>query len=264
MRRRHKKKLWIMGGIGVLTAVFLIPFTKAPFIFSWLYLFFPAIALTLAPIYLRIGKDHTVNIPASIARRHRYMLTAMPVLALLSIVIAAIMIYKYENRDVGFIFVFIFNSNIYFQGIPPILCCVPFVYDMTGRRYPALIIAGTNLLIPFLWSFYLFELGGFSVMLLSLLLPCTSLLFLLLRNKYRFLHWIGLAISGMGFLLYVIAFSGDDFLLATSVICSPLLYALGFWLEGDRAELRPAHTAPSAYPALETYKKRISNTKQKG
>ena len=35
-------------------------------------------------------------------------------------------------------------------------------------------------------------------------------------------------------------------------------------LAGDRAELRPAHTAPSAYPALEAYKKRISSAKQKG
>ena len=254
MRRRHKKKLWMMGGIGVLTAVLysiqylllLNSKVKALFVFAWLYLF-SAIALALAPIYLRIGKDHTVNIPASIARRHRYMLIAMPVLALIPIV--TIMAQKY-----------ILYPSVIFQEVSAILCCAPFVYDMTGQRYPALIIAGTNLLILFLWGFSTFLL----YFLLFLLLPCISLLFLLLRNKCRFLHWIGLAISGMGFLLYVIAFSGDDFLLATSVICSPLLYALGFWLEGDRAELRPAHTAPSAYPALEAYKKRISSTKQKG
>ena len=101
--------------------------------------------------------------------------------------------------------------------------------------------------------------------MLYFLPPCISLLFLLLRNKYRFLHWIGLAISGMAILL-VIAFSAGTSSFADFVIvlCSPLLYALGFWLEGDRAELRPAHTAPSAYPALEAYKKRISSTKQKG
>lgn len=254
MRRRHKKKLWIMGGIGVLTAVFyLIQYLlllnlalKALFVFAWLY-FFSAIALALAPIYLRIGKDHTVNIPASIARRHRYMLIAMPVLALLPIVIP-----KYT-----------LSLSILSQCVSAILCCVLFVYDMTGRRYPALIIAGTNLLISFLRVFSTFELLYF---LLSLLLPCISLLFLLLRNKYRFLHWIGLAISGMAILLYVIAFSAGTSSFADFVIvlCSPLLYALGFWLEGDRAELRPAHTAPSAYPALEAYKKRISNTKQKG
>ena len=93
MRRQHKKKLWIMGGIGVLTAalysvqylLLLNSKVKALFVFAWLYLF-SAIALALAPIYLRIGKDHTVNIPASIARRHRYMLIAMPVLALIPII----------------------------------------------------------------------------------------------------------------------------------------------------------------------------------
>ena len=254
MRRQHKKKLWIMGGIGVLTAalysvqylLLLNSKVKALFVFAWLYLF-SAIALALAPIYLRIGKDHTVNIPASIARRHRYMLIAMPVLAFVSTTVMGII-------DGGSFY------DILFWVISALLCCASFVLDLTGRRYPALIITGTNLLISFLWGFSTFLL----YFLLFLLLPCISLLFLLLRNKYRFLHWIGLAISGMGFLLYVIAFSGDDFLLATSVICSPLLYALGFWLEGDRAELRPAHTAPSAYPALEAYKKRISSTKQKG
>lgn len=243
-----------MGGIGVLTAVLysvqylllLNSKVKALFVFAWLYLF-SAIALALAPIYLRIGKDHTVNIPASIARRHRYMLIAMPVLAFVSTTVMGII-------DGGSFY------DILFWVISALLCCASFVLDLTGRRYPALIITGTNLLISFLWGFSTFLL----YFLLFLLLPCISLLFLLLRNKYRFLHWIGLAISGMGFLLYVIAFSGDDFLLATSVICSPLLYALGFWLEGDRAELRPAHTAPSAYPALEAYKKRISSTKQKG
>lgn len=252
MRRQHKKKLWIMGGIGVLTAVFFILCLlllynlkiKVVFVLEWLY-HFSAIALALAPIYLRIGKDHTVNIPSSIARLHRYMLIAMPVLALLPIVIKHTL-----------------SLSILSQCVSAILCCVPFVYDMTGRRYPALIIAGTNLLISFLWGFRMFLL----YFLLSLLLPCISLLFLLLRNKYRFLHWIGLAISGMYILLCVIAFfagtsSFADFVI---VLCSPLLYALGFWLEGDRAELRPAHTAPSAYPALEAYKKRISNTKQKG
>ena len=133
---------------------------------------------------------------------------------------------------------------------------------MTGQRYPALIIAGTNLLISFLWGFRTFLL----YFLLSLLLPCISLLFLLLRNKCKFLHWIGLAISGMAILLYVIAFFvfNSSFAEFVRALCPPLLYALGFWLEGDRAELRPAHTAPSAYPALEAYKKRISNTKQKG
>lgn len=254
MRRQHKKKLWIMGGIGVLTAVLysiqylllLNSKVKALFVFAWLYLF-SAIALALAPIYLRIGKDHTVNIPASIARRHRYMLIAMPVLAFVSTTVMGII-------DGGSFY------DILFWVISALLCCASFVLDLTGRRYPALIIAGTNLLISFLWGFRTFLL----YFLLSLLLPCISLLFLLLRNKYRFLHWIGLAISGMYILLCVIAFSGDDFLLATSVICPPLLYALGFWLEGDRAELRPAHTAPSAYPALEAYKKRINNTKQKG
>ena len=254
MRRQHKKKLWIMGGIGVLTAalysvqylLLLNSKVKALFVFAWLYLF-SAIALALAPIYLRIGKDHTVNIPASIARRHRYMLIAMPVLAFVSTTVMGII-------DGGSFY------DILFWVISALLCCASFVLDLTGRRYPALIIAGTNLLISFLWGFRTFLL----YFLLSLLLPCISLLFLLLRNKYRFLHWIGLAISGMYILLCVIAFSGDDFLLATSVICPPLLYALGFWLEGDRAELRPAHTAPSAYPALEAYKKRINNTKQKG
>ena len=256
MRRQHKKKLWIMGGIGVLTAVLysiqylllLNSKVKALFVFAWLYLF-SAIALALAPIYLRIGKDHTVNIPASIARLHRYMLIAMPVLALLPIVI--IIIQKYT-----------LSLSILSQCVSAILCCALFVYDMTGRRYPALIIAGTNLLISFLRVFSTFELLYF---LLYFLPPCISLLFLLLRNKYRFLHWIGLAISGMAILL-VIAFSAGTSSFADFVIvlCSPLLYALGFWLEGDRAELRPAHTAPSAYPALEAYKKRISSTKQKG
>ena len=134
---------------------------------------------------------------------------------------------------------------------------------MTGQRYPALIIAGTNLLISFLWGFSTFEL---LYLLLLLFLPCTSLLFLLLRNKCKFLHWVGLAISGMAILLYVIAFFvfNSSFAEFVRALCPPLLYALGFWLEGDRAELRPAHTAPSAYPALEAYKKRISNTKQKG
>ena len=97
MRRQHKKKLWIMGGIGVLTAVLysiqylllLNSKVKALFVFAWLYLF-SAIALALAPIYLRIGKDHTVNIPASIARRHRYMLIAMPVLAFVSTTVMGI------------------------------------------------------------------------------------------------------------------------------------------------------------------------------
>ena len=255
MRRQHKKKLWIMGGIGVLTAVLysiqylllLNSKVKALFVFAWLYLF-SAIALALAPIYLRIGKDHTVNIPASIARRHRYMLIAMPVLAFVSTTVMGII-------DGGSFY------DILFWVISALLCCTPFVYDLKERRYPALIIAGTNLLISFLRVFSTFELLYF---LLYFLPPCISLLFLLLRNKYRFLHWIGLAISGMAILLCVIAFSGDDFLLATSVICPPLLYALGFWLEGDRAELRPAHAAPSAYPALEAYKKRINNTKQKG
>lgn len=256
MRRQHKKKLWIMGGIGVLTAVLysiqylllLNSKVKALFVFAWLYLF-SAIALALAPIYLRIGKDHTVNIPSSIARLHRYMLIAMPVLALLPIVI--IIIQKYT-----------LSLSILSQCVSAILCCALFVYDMTGRRYPALIIAGTNLLISFLRVFSTFELLYF---LLYFLPPCISLLFLLLRNKYRFLHWIGLAISGMAILL-VIAFSAGTSSFADFVIvlCSPLLYALGFWLEGDRVELRPAHTAPSAYPALEAYKKRISSTKQKG
>ena len=256
MRRQHKKKLWIMGGIGVLTAVLysiqylllLNSKVKALFVFAWLYLF-SAIALALAPIYLRIGKDHTVNIPSSIARLHRYMLIAMPVLALLPIVI--IIIQKYT-----------LSLSILSQCVSAILCCALFVYDMNGRRYPALIIAGTNLLISFLRVFSTFELLYF---LLYFLPPCISLLFLLLRNKYRFLHWIGLAISGMAILL-VIAFSAGTSSFADFVIvlCSPLLYALGFWLEGDRVELRPAHTAPSAYPALEAYKKRISSTKQKG
>ena len=256
MRRQHKKKLWIMGGIGVLTAVLysiqylllLNSKVKALFVFAWLYLF-SAIALALAPIYLRIGKDHTVNIPSSIARLHRYMLIAMPVLALLPIVI--IIIQKYT-----------LSLSILSQCVSAILCCALFVYDMTGRRYPALIIAGTNLLISFLRVFSTIELLYF---LLYFLPPCISLLFLLLRNKYRFLHWIGLAISGMAILL-VIAFSAGTSSFADFVIvlCSPLLYALGFWLEGDRVELRPAHTAPSAYPALEAYKKRISSTKQKG
>ena len=256
MRRQHKKKLWIMGGIGVLTAalysvqylLLLNSKVKALFVFAWLYLF-SAIALALAPIYLRIGKDHTVNIPSSIARLHRYMLIAMPVLALLPIVI--IIIQKYT-----------LSLSILSQCVSAILCCALFVYDMTGRRYPALIIAGTNLLISFLRVFSTFELLYF---LLYFLPPCISLLFLLLRNKYRFLHWIGLAISGMAILL-VIAFSAGTSSFADFVIvlCSPLLYALGFWLEGDRVELRPAHTAPSAYPALEAYKKRISSTKQKG
>lgn len=255
MRRQHKKKLWIMGGIGVLTAVLysiqylllLNSKVKALFVFAWLYLF-SAIALALAPIYLRIGKDHTVNIPASIARRHRYMLIAMPVLAFVSTTVMGII-------DGGSFY------DILFWVISALLCCASFVLDLTGRRYPALIIAGTNLLISFLWGFRTFLL----YFLLSLLLPCISLLFLLLRNKYRFLHWIGLAISGMAILL-VIAFSAGTSSFADFVIvlCSPLLYALGFWLEGDRAELRPAHTAPSAYPALEAYKKRISSTKQKG
>lgn len=253
MRRRHKKKLWMMGGIGVLTAVlysiqYLLFLRKVRIVFTWFFSF-SAIALALAPIYLRIGKDHTVNIPASIARRHRYMLIAMPVLALIPIV--TIMAQKY-----------ILYPSVIFQEVSAILCCAPFVYDMTGQRYPALIIAGTNLLISFLRVFSTFELLYF---LLYFLPPCISLLFLLLRNKYRFLHWIGLAISGMAILL-VIAFSAGTSSFADFVIvlCSPLLYALGFWLEGDRAELRPAHTAPSAYPALEAYKKRISNTKQKG
>ncbi len=256
MRRRHKKKLWIMGGIGVLTAfLYLIQYLlirnlniKTLFVFAWLYLF-SAIALALAPIYLRIGKDHSVNIPASIARRHRYMLIAMPVLALIPIVTTITQKYILYHSALS-------------RGVSAILCCAPFVYDLKEWRYPALIIAGTNLLISFLWGFSTFLL----YFLLSLLLPCISLLFLLLRNKYRFLHWIGLAISGMAILLYVIAFSAGTSSFADFVIvlCSPLLYALGFWLEGDRAELRPAHTAPSAYPALESYKKRISNTKQKG
>lgn len=256
MRRRHKKKLWIMGGIGVLTAalysvqylLLLNSKVKALFVFAWLYLF-SAIALALAPIYLRIGKDHTVNIPASIARRHRYMLIAMPVLAFVSTTVMGII-------DGGSFY------DILFWVISALLCCTPFVYDLKERRYPALIIAGTNLLISFLWGFRTFLL----YFLLSLLLPCISLLFLLLRNKYRFLHWIGLAISGMAILLYVIAFFvfNSSFAKFVRALCPPLLYALGFWLEGDRAELRPAHTAPSAYPALEAYKKRISNTKQKG
>ena len=256
MRRQHKKKLWIMGGIGVLTAalysvqylLLLNSKVKALFVFAWLYLF-SAIALALAPIYLRIGKDHTVNIPASIARRHRYMLIAMPVLAFVSTTVMGII-------DGGSFY------DILFWVISALLCCTPFVYDLKERRYPALIIAGTNLLISFLRVFSTFELLYF---LLYFLPPCISLLFLLLRNKYRFLHWIGLAISGMAILL-VIAFSAGTSSFADFVIvlCSPLLYALGFWLEGDRAELRPAHTAPSAYPALEAYKKRISNTKQKG
>ena len=256
MRRQHKKKLWIMGGIGVLTAVLysiqylllLNSKVKALFVFAWLYLF-SAIALALAPIYLRIGKDHTVNIPASIARRHRYMLIAMPVLAFVSTTVMGII-------DGGSFY------DILFWVISALLCCTPFVYDLKERRYPALIIAGTNLLISFLRVFSTFELLYF---LLYFLPPCISLLFLLLRNKYRFLHWIGLAISGMAILL-VIAFSAGTSSFADFVIvlCSPLLYALGFWLEGDRAELRPAHTAPSAYPALEAYKKRISSTKQKG
>lgn len=256
MRRQHKKKLWTMGGIGVLTAalysvqylLLLNSKVKALFVFAWLYLF-SAIALALAPIYLRIGKDHTVNIPASIARRHRYMLIAMPVLAFVSTTVMGII-------DGGSFY------DILFWVISALLCCTPFVYDLKERRYPALIIAGTNLLISFLRVFSTFELLYF---LLYFLPPCISLLFLLLRNKYRFLHWIGLAISGMAILL-VIAFSAGTSSFADFVIvlCSPLLYALGFWLEGDRAELRPAHTAPSAYPALEAYKKRISNTKQKG
>lgn len=246
----------MMGGIGVLTAVLysiqylllLNSKVKALFVFAWLYLF-SAIALALAPIYLRIGKDHTVNIPASIARRHRYMLIAMPVLALIPIV--TIMAQKY-----------ILYPSVIFQEVSAILCCAPFVYDMTGQRYPALIIAGTNLLILFLWGFSTFLL----YFLLFLLLPCISLLFLLLRNKCKFLHWIGLAISGMAILLYVIAFFvfNSSFAEFVRALCPPLLYALGFWLEGDRAELRPAHSAPSAYPALEAYKKRISSTKQKG
>lgn len=257
MRRRHKKKLWVMGGIGVLTAalysiqylLLLNSKVKALFVFAWLYLF-SAIALALAPIYLRIGKDHTVNIPASIARRHRYMLIVMPVLALISIV--TIIVQKY-----------ILYPSVLSQGVSAILCCAPFVYDLKERRYPALIIVGTNLLISFLWGFSTFEL---LYLLLLLFLPCTSLLFLLLRNKCKFLHWIGLAISGMAILLYVIAFFvfNSSFAEFVRALCPPLLYALGFWLEGDRAELRPAHTAPSVYPALEAYKKRISNTKQKG
>ena len=256
MRRRHKKKLWVMGGIGVLTAVFLILYLlllnnlkiKAAFVFAWLYLF-SAIALALAPIYLRIGKDHTVNIPASIARRHRCMLIAMPVMAFVSTTVMGII-------DGGSFY------DILFWVISALLCCASFVLDLTGRRYPALIIAGTNLLISFLWGFRTFLL----YFLLPLLLPCISLLFLLLRNKCKFLHWIGLAISGMAILLYVIAFFvfNSSFAEFVRALCPPLLYALGFWLEGDRAELRPAHTAPSAYPALETYKKRINNTKQKG
>ena len=245
-----------MGGIGVLTAalysvqylLLLNSKVKALFVFAWLYLF-SAIALALAPIYLRIGKDHTVNIPSSIARLHRYMLIAMPVLAFVSTTVMGII-------DGGSFY------DILFWVISALLCCTPFVYDLKERRYPALIIAGTNLLISFLRVFSTFELLYF---LLYFLPPCISLLFLLLRNKYRFLHWIGLAISGMAILL-VIAFSAGTSSFADFVIvlCSPLLYALGFWLEGDRAELRPAHTAPSAYPALEAYKKRISSTKQKG
>ena len=256
MRRQHKKKLWIMGGIGVLTAVLysiqylllLNSKVKALFVFAWLYLF-SAIALALAPIYLRIGKDHTVNIPASIARRHRYMLIAMPVLAFVSTTVMGII-------DGGSFY------DILFWVISALLCCASFVLDLTGRRYPALIIAGTNLLISFLWGFRTFLL----YFLLFLLLPCISLLFLLLRNKCKFLHWIGLAISGMYILLCVIAFSvfNSSFAEFVRALCPPLLYALGFWLEGDRVELRPAHTAPSAYPALEAYKKRINNTKQKG
>lgn len=256
MRRQHKKKLWIMGGIGVLTAVLysiqylllLNSKVKALFVFAWLYLF-SAIALALAPIYLRIGKDHTVNIPASIARRHRYMLIAMPVLAFVSTTVMGII-------DGGSFY------DILFWVISALLCCASFVLDLTGRRYPALIIAGTNLLISFLWGFRTFLL----YFLLFLLLPCISLLFLLLRNKCKFLHWIGLAISGMAILLYVIAFFvfNSSFAEFVRALCPPLLYALGFWLEGDRVELRPAHTAPSAYPALEAYKKRISSTKQKG
>ena len=242
-----------MGGIGVLTAVLysiqylllLNSKVKALFVFAWLYLF-SAIALALAPIYLRIGKDHTVNIPASIARRHRYMLIAMPVLAFVSTTVMGII-------DGGSFY------DILFWVISALLCCASFVLDLTGRRYPALIIAGTNLLISFLWGFRTFLL----YFLLSLLLPCISLLFLLLRNKCKFLHWIGLAISGMAILLYVIAFFvfNSSFAEFVRALCPPLLYAPGFWLEGDRAELRPAHTAPSAYPALEAYKKRISNTK---
>ena len=53
---------------------------------------------------------------------------------------------------------------------------------MTGRRYPALIIAGTNLLISFLRVFSTFELLYF---LLYFLPPCISLLFLLLRDVDR-------------------------------------------------------------------------------
>ena len=256
MRRQHKKKLWIMGGIGVLTAVLysiqylllLNSKVKALFVFAWLYLF-SAIALALAPIYLRIGKDHTVNIPASIARRHRYMLIAMPVLAFVPTVVPGI-----ASR-----YSFDFRFPIAFA----ILWCAPFVLDLTGRRYPALIIAGTNLLILFLRAYN-------SFMLLYLLplffLPCISLLFLLFRNKCRFLHWIGLAISGIYILLAIVLAAANDFWYVISITDEfhPLLYALGFWLEGDRAELRPAHTAPSAYPALEAYKKRINNTKQKG
>ena len=245
-----------MGGIGVLTAalysvqylLLLNSKVKALFVFAWLYLF-SAIALALAPIYLRIGKDHTVNIPASIARRHRYMLIAMPVLAFVSTTVMGII-------DGGSFY------DILFWVISALLCCASFVLDLTGRRYPALIITGTNLLISFLWGFRTFLL----YFLLSLLLPCISLLFLLLRNKCRFLHWIGLAISGIYILLAIGLAAANDFWYVISITDEfhPLLYALGFWLEGDRAELRPAHTAPSAYPALEAYKKRISNTKQKG
>lgn len=256
MRNRYKKKLWVMGGIGVLTAAlystqYLLFLRKVWIVFAWLYLF-SAIALALAPIYLRIGKDHTVNIPASIERRHRYMLIAMPVLAFVSTTVMGII-------DGGSFY------DILFWVISALLCCASFVLDLTGRRYPALIITGTNILISFLCDYS--TCTALLYLLLLLFLPCTSLLFLLLRNKCRFLHWVGLAISGVYFLSFmgldIIACSLCGFFLM-EVKFHYLLYALGFWLEGDRAELRPAHTAPSAYPALEAYKKRISNTKQKG
>lgn len=255
MRNRYKKKLWVMGGIGVLTAAlystqYLLFLRKVRIVFTWPFSF-SAIALALAPIYLRIGKDHTVNIPASIERRHRCMLIAMPVLAFVSTTVMGII-------DGGSFY------DILFWVISALLCCASFVLDLTGRRYPALIITGTNILISFLCDYS--TCTALLYLLLLLFLPCTSLLFLLLRNKCRFLHWVGLAISGMAILLYVIAFFvfNSSFAEFVRALCPPLLYALGFWLEGDRAELRPAHSAPSAYPALEAYKKRISNTKQKG
>ena len=160
MRRRHKKKLWMMGGIGVLTAVlysvqYLLFLRKVRIVFTWFFSF-SAIALALAPIYLRIGKDHTVNIPASIERRHRYMLIAMPVLAFVSTTVMGVI-------DGGSFY------DILFWVISALLCCASFVLDLTGRRYPALIITGTNILISFLCDYS----------------TCTALLYLLLL---LFLH----------------------------------------------------------------------------